>query len=68
MIEVEFKGEKKYIGRRTNFIICFMPNEDDFESYLNKEITFVVITVPAYFSNISQRQATKDAGIHSWII
>jgi len=33
----------------------------DAESYLGKEVTQAVITVPAYF-NDSQRQATKDAG------
>ncbi|CAI0454286.1 unnamed protein product [Linum tenue] len=32
------------------------------ESYLGKEVTKAVVTVPAYF-NDSQRQATKDAGI-----
>src|SRR5262249_32184027 len=31
------------------------------ESYLNREVTKAVITVPAYF-NDNQRQATKDAG------
>jgi molecular chaperone DnaK len=31
------------------------------ESYLGKDVTGAVITVPAYF-NDSQRQATKDAG------
>ncbi len=33
----------------------------DAESYLGEEVTDVVITVPAYFTD-SQRQATKDAG------
>jgi heat shock protein 5 len=32
------------------------------ESYLGREVTHAVITVPAYF-NDSQRQATKDAGL-----
>ncbi|CAI0387058.1 unnamed protein product [Linum tenue] len=32
------------------------------ESYLGKQVTNAVVTVPAYFNN-SQRQATKDAGI-----
>ena len=31
------------------------------EDYLGQEVTFAVITVPAYFSD-SQRQATKEAG------
>src|SRR3569623_78140 len=31
------------------------------EDYLGEEVTEAVITVPAYF-NVSQRQATKDAG------
>jgi len=31
------------------------------ESYLGKEVTHAVVTVPAYF-NDAQRQATKDAG------
>jgi len=32
------------------------------ESYLGKEVTHAVVTVPAYF-NDAQRQATKDAGV-----
>jgi heat shock protein 1/8 len=32
------------------------------KSYINQDITDVVITVPAYF-NDAQRQATKDAGV-----
>lgn len=34
---------------------------DDASTFLNKEVTKAVVTVPAYF-NDSQRQATKDAG------
>jgi len=32
------------------------------ETYLGKEVTHAVVTVPAYF-NDAQRQATKDAGV-----
>ena len=32
------------------------------EAYLGKEVTYAVVTVPAYF-NDAQRQATKDAGV-----
>ena len=32
------------------------------ESFLGKEVTHAVVTVPAYF-NDAQRQATKDAGV-----
>jgi len=35
--------------------------KEDAEYFLNKKVTGVVITVPAYF-NDNQRQATKDAG------
>jgi molecular chaperone DnaK len=35
--------------------------KQDAENYLGEEVTQVVITVPAYFSD-AQRQATKDAG------
>jgi L1 cell adhesion molecule like protein len=32
------------------------------EAYLGSKIRNAVVTVPAYF-NVSQRQATKDAGV-----
>ena len=35
--------------------------KEDAEAYLGEEVTQVVITVPAYFTD-AQRQATKDAG------
>ena len=35
--------------------------KEDAESFVGEEVTDVVITVPAYFSD-AQRQATKDAG------
>ena len=35
--------------------------KEDASAYLGKEVTEVIITVPAYF-NDNQRQATKDAG------
>ncbi|CAI0454331.1 unnamed protein product [Linum tenue] len=37
------------------------PMKETAESFLGKEVTNAVVTVPAYF-NDSQRQATKDAG------
>lgn len=39
-----------------------MKMKETAESYIGKEITRAVITVPAYF-NDAQRQATKDAGL-----
>jgi len=62
MIEVEFKGETKVYSPEQISSFVLLKMKMIAESYLNKEITDVVITVPAYF-NDSQRQATKDAGI-----
>ena len=67
---------KRYMGTDWKYCSktlgkCFTPQElsafvlrkikSDAEAFLNKKITGVVITVPAYFDD-NQRQATKDAG------
>ena len=60
-IEVQHMGETKrfYAEEISSMILGKMKQVA--ESYLGKEITDAVVTVPAYF-NDSQRQATKDAG------
>ncbi len=61
LISVEFKGKiKKFYPEDISAIILqYMKNIA--ETYLGREITNAIITVPAYF-NDAQRQATKDAG------
>ena len=66
---------KRYMGSDWKYCSktlgkCFTPQElsafvlrkikEDAETFLNKKITGVVVTVPAYFDD-NQRQATKDA-------
>ena len=59
-VEVTIKGEKKKYSpvEISSFIIKKMVNNA--EIYLNKKITKLVITVPAYF-NDSQRKLTRQA-------
>jgi len=70
---VENKNEKPHIKVETSQgTKVFAPEEisamvlgkmkEVAESYLGKEVTHAVVTVPAYF-NDAQRQATKDAGV-----
>ena len=51
---------KKYTPQEISAMILRKLKEDA-ESFIGEEVTDVVITVPAYFSD-AQRQATKDAG------
>jgi len=62
LICVKFKGEtKKFHAEQVSSMVLTKMKETA-ESYLNKQIKDIVVTVPAYF-NDSQRQATKDAGV-----
>lgn len=60
-IQVTYKGEEKkfYAEEISSMVLTKM--KETAESYLGKEVSDAVITVPAYF-NDGQRQATKDAG------
>lgn len=61
MIQVNFKGEQKKFAAEEISSMVLVKMKEIAESYLGREVTNAVITVPAYF-NDSQRQATKDAG------
>jgi len=61
VIEVNFKGEKRQFFPEEISSMVLQKMRSTAESYLGKDVTGAVITVPAYF-NDSQRQATKDAG------
>jgi len=61
VIEVTFKGEKRQFFPEEISSMVLQKMRSTAESYLGKDVTGAVVTVPAYF-NDSQRQATKDAG------
>ncbi|XP_011404198.1 PREDICTED: heat shock cognate 71 kDa protein-like [Amphimedon queenslandica] len=61
-ILVDYLGETKAFYAEEISSVVLTKMRETAEAYLGKTVTDVVITVPAYF-NISQRQATKDAGI-----
>jgi len=59
-IKVEYKCETKTFTPEEISSMVLVKMKEVAESYLGKEVTDAVITVPAYF-NDAQRQATKDA-------
>jgi len=61
LINVDYKGERKSFKPEEISAMVLTKMKLTAETYLGKEITDAVITVPAYF-NDSQRQSTKDAG------
>ena len=62
VIVVDYKGEEKVFKAEEISSMILIKMKEVAQSYLGKEVTRAVITVPAYF-NDSQRQATKDAGV-----
>ena len=52
---------KKYTAQEIS-ARTLMKLKGDAEAYLNDKVTDAVITVPAYFGNDAERQATKEAG------
>ena len=60
-VRVEYKGVTKTFFAEEISSMVLTKMKETAEAYLGKTVTDAVITVPAYF-NVSQRQATKDAG------
>ncbi|CAL1392277.1 unnamed protein product [Linum trigynum] len=60
-VELEVNGELKTFTPEEISAMVLGKMKETAESFLGKQVTNAVFTVPAYF-NDSQRQATKDAG------
>ncbi|CAI0453774.1 unnamed protein product [Linum tenue] len=60
-VELEVNGEMKTFTPEEISAMVLGKMKETADSYLGKQVTNAVVTVPAYF-NDSQRQATKDAG------
>jgi len=60
MINVMYKGSMKVFQAEEISAMVLTKMKETAESFLGKECSRAVVTVPAYF-NDSQRQATKDA-------
>lgn len=60
-IRVTHKGEEKTFSPEEISAMILVKMKDTAESYIGKDVSSAVVTVPAYF-NDSQRLATKDAG------
>ena len=61
-IEVQSGGKTRTFTPEEIAAILLVKMKETAETFLGKEVTNAVVTVPAYF-NYAQRQATKDAGI-----
>ncbi|CAB4380638.1 unnamed protein product [Rhizophagus irregularis] len=62
VIQVTVKGEERIFTPEEISAMILGKMKEIAESYLGKNVTHAVVTVPAYF-NDAQRQATKDAGV-----
>ncbi|KAI1718835.1 hsp70 protein domain-containing protein [Ditylenchus destructor] len=60
-VQVTVGNENKQFAPEEVSAMVLLKMKEIAESYLGKEVTHAVVTVPAYF-NDAQRQATKDAG------
>ncbi|CAL1357646.1 unnamed protein product [Linum trigynum] len=60
-VQLEVNGELVSFTPEEISAMVLWKMKETAESYLGKQVTNAVVTVPAYF-NDSQRQATKDAG------
>ncbi|XP_074270759.1 heat shock 70 kDa protein 18-like [Silene latifolia] len=61
-IVVNYKDEEKLFSPEQISSMILVKMKEIAETYLGKEVTDAVVTVPAYF-NDAQRKATKDAGV-----
>ena len=61
-VKVNAGGQDKKFAAEEVSAMVLSKMKEIAESYLGKNVTHAVVTVPAYF-NDAQRQATKDAGI-----
>jgi len=61
-LKVQYKGKEHIFAPEEISAMILAKMKKIAESYLGKEVTHAVVTVPAYFDD-SQRAATKDAGI-----
>ncbi|ELP84914.1 heat shock protein, putative [Entamoeba invadens IP1] len=61
LIQVEYKGETKKFTQEEISSMVLTKMKETAEAFVGGKVNNAVITCPAYF-NVSQRQATKDAG------
>ncbi|OLL26648.1 glucose-regulated [Neolecta irregularis DAH-3] len=67
VVEVKVKGDNRRFSPEEISGMILGAMKKTAESYLGVNITYAVVTVPAYF-NDAQRQATKDAGAISGLV
>jgi L1 cell adhesion molecule like protein len=62
LLSSKHKDEEKQFAAEEISSMVLIKMREIAEAYLGSKIRNAVVTVPAYF-NVSQRQATKDAGV-----
>ena len=60
-VKVSYKGEERTFAPEEISSMVLTKMRGIAETYLGKDVTHAVVTVPAYFDD-AQRQSTKDAG------